>query len=434
MATREHPKLLDSHLSAEQSPDAADTICFIDGKVDFHDPCAVREFTTSLLKRDFGIIVELPENRLCPPPSRYLYVQWIQDLVDSTNPSYFDEFTRGELGTKRHVSGLDIGTGASCIYTLLALCKRPEWFMSATDIDAFSLSYATKNIEANGFTANCNLLQTSPSDPLVPLEALNLERLDFTICNPPFFASVKEWKASISGEGKEKPPNSVCTGEEMEMVTDGGDIGFVLRILEESLILKDRVQWYTSMLGKLASATKLIERLKKLGCKNWAVCCLGAQHKTRRWAVGWSWSDIRPQTEVARRDMNTKDILPFPSNFTVPIPEITVKSAIDTINNTLIGLDLEWKWNEELQLGVGRARKNVWSRSARRKRKREETEEQLEHVTAKNDTRSNDVALGFMVSIKTDAVMIRWVQGLDQVIFESFCGMLIQALKRLAKT
>lgn len=78
------------------------------------------------------------------------------------------------------------------------------------------------------------------------------------------------------------------------MVTQGGEVAFVSRIIEESLILKDSVQWYTSMVGKLSSVPILVEKLQKVGNHNWAISEFVQGNKTRRWAIGWSWKDIRP--------------------------------------------------------------------------------------------------------------------------------------------
>lgn len=321
--------------------------------------------------------------------------------------------------------------------------------MNATDIDLLNFSYALRNVQANGFSARCHVMKTKRDGPLIPLAALELDQLDFTICNPPFFSSVAEWKASISGEGKTKGPNSVCTGSEVEMVTEGGDLGFVLRMVEESRVLGQKVAWYTSMLGKLSSTIKLVEKLRELGCRNWAVCCLGAQHKTRRWAVGWSWRDLRPTAvcgsvsllntigpltlvqEIARRDMNIKHILPLPTDYKLPISDVPMERFAKAIDETMHNLALQWKWNEELRLGYGRATKNVWSRSARRKRKREEGGKQatLEKDVELKDESDNEIALGFEISVQTDELLIRWVQGQDQVLFESFCGMMKQTLQ-----
>ena len=48
----------------------------------------IRQLTKSVLKRDFDLKLELPDDRLCPPvPVRYNYVRWLQDLMDSTSHS-----------------------------------------------------------------------------------------------------------------------------------------------------------------------------------------------------------------------------------------------------------------------------------------------------------------------------------------------------------
>ena len=54
----------------------------------------------------------------------------------------------------------------------------------------------------------------------------------------------------------------MCTGYVGEMCTPGGEVGFITRLIEESLVLKDRVRWYSSMLGKLSSMTTLVQKLK----------------------------------------------------------------------------------------------------------------------------------------------------------------------------
>ena len=80
----------------------------------------------------------------------------------------------------------------------------------------------------------------------------------------------------------------------MEMVTRGGEVTFVSRMIEESLQLRDSVQWYSSMFGKATSVTAIIEKLMEAGNTNWAVTEFVQGNKTRRWAVAWSWEDLRP--------------------------------------------------------------------------------------------------------------------------------------------
>lgn len=78
------------------------------------------------------------------------------------------------------------------------------------------------------------------------------------------------------------------------MVTTGGEIAFITRMIEESLRLRERVIWYTTMLGKLSSVSVLIETLLEHKNNNYAVTEFVQGNKTRRWAISWSWTDLRP--------------------------------------------------------------------------------------------------------------------------------------------
>jgi 23S rRNA (adenine1618-N6)-methyltransferase len=261
------------------------------GKLDFQDPETILALSKAILNVDFGLQLDVPADRLCPPiPNRWNYVAWIHGLVDSTSPDYANKYD-----PNRQVTGLDIGTGASAIYTLLCLKSRPNWTMCATDIDKKSLDSAARNLALNNLMTRTKLLQTTKLNPLIPLAALSVNQLDFTICNPPFFTDASEMLSSLEGEGKSWKPNAVCTGSENEMMYPGGDLGFVTAIINESLVLKEKVQWYTSMLGKMDSAKAVITLLKKHGITNWAVGTIDVGAGTKRWIVAWSFWDLRPR-------------------------------------------------------------------------------------------------------------------------------------------
>jgi 23S rRNA (adenine1618-N6)-methyltransferase len=78
------------------------------------------------------------------------------------------------------------------------------------------------------------------------------------------------------------------------MVTRGGEVAFVKRMIDESLVLRDRIQWYTSMLGKLSSVSVLVEMLMQHDNHNYAVTEFVQGSKTKRWALAWSWGNKRP--------------------------------------------------------------------------------------------------------------------------------------------
>ena len=112
------------------------------------------------------------------------------------------------------------------------------------------------------------------------------------MCNPPFYNSTSDLLSSAAA--KSRPPHSACTGADVEMVIAGGEVAFVGRMIDESKILSERCQWYTSMLGKYTSVEDVVERLVAAGIHNWAVKDLIQGNKTRRWSVAWSWGSMRP--------------------------------------------------------------------------------------------------------------------------------------------
>ncbi len=134
------------------------------------------------------------------------------------------------------------------------------------------------------------------------------------MCNPPFYTSTGEMLTSAAS--KQRPPFTACTGSENEMIYPGGETAFVSRLLSESLTLKNRVQWYSTMLGKFSSVPDLVTKLKDSNIENFAVTEFVQGSKTRRWAVAWSFDDLRPSMGIAR-GVNSlqKQFLPFPSEF-----------------------------------------------------------------------------------------------------------------------
>ncbi|GLI79717.1 hypothetical protein PoHVEF18_008057 [Penicillium ochrochloron] len=408
---------------ALQSRDFAKHLRF-NGQLDFHDEAAVRQLTISLLEHDFGLKVELPNDRLCPPvPNRLNYIIWVQDLLDTAAGTVKDSYD-----PDREVVGLDVGTGCCSIYPLLGCKTRPKWKFVATDIDEQNARTAKENVVRNELESRIQIVKTDPEGPLFPIDEFNQKTLDFTMCNPPFYTSQEEMLSSA--ETKSHVPFSACTGAAVEMIAPGGEVEFVTRMINESLHLQDRIPWYTSMLGKLSSVTTLVELLVKHNNHNYAVTEFVQGSKTKRWALAWSWGNRRPAMLIARNIPGfPKHLLPFPADFSFSLPtETNIDTAIGTMNAELKSLPWYWEWNKSISAGVGFASENVWSRQARRKMKLAGQE-----GTGNLDAIPPEVALGVRVQLKLHQgkeleskevqVLIRWIQGTDSVLFESFCGM-----------
>jgi len=391
-----------------------------------------RQLTKSLLKCDFGLTLQLPDDRLCPPvPVRWNYIHWIQELLDTTSPKYSDRYD-----SDREVIGLDIGVGASCIYSLLACASRPKWRMAGTDIDQHSLEHARKNVEANGFDKRIKLALSTIDGPLLPLDALQVEELDFVMTNPPFYSSADDMMASYGG--KTAAPSTVCTGSENELICPGGDFGFVSRIVDESLKLRGEVRWYTAMLGKLSSLQRIVARLKQEDITNFAVTTLQPGRQTKRWAVAWSFGAMRPRNDVSRHGELVHAVLPSPNAQTISCPLLSAQQAGERVHSLIKDLHVNWQWRSSSVTGVMEAKGNVWSRSARRKRKfnqvesgdMDDTSEAVKKDEPAAEEREDEepVALAVKVSCGEEKIDVRWLRGHDYVLFESFCGLLKRTL------
>ncbi|KAK2594503.1 hypothetical protein QQS21_007784 [Conoideocrella luteorostrata] len=389
--------------------------------IDFRDPKAVMQLTKTLLKLDFGIDMVFPDDRLCPPvPNRHNYILWLKDLLDTSS------YNR----TWQKLTGLDIGTGASCIYPLLG-CKQRPWSFIATDIDAESLKWAKKNVELNHLTHRINIVSRTPESPLIPLGELGMESIGFVMTNPPFYES--EEALLRSARQKQRPPFTACTGSKTEMVTIGGEAEFVDRIFRESLTLRERVQWYTAMFGFLSSLTDFIDKLRGARITNYAVTEFVQGNKTRRWAVAWSFTAMRPAQHVARgtRAALSKNILPHVSEAEVLAVELSDKIGVFVAKITDVIQTLElmsWEWDREAYEGIGRAAGKVWSRQWRRRKKRGQESAGDDKGESFSSLAGPNSIFGFKVwvhvSMKHVSVGCRWLEGFDATAFESFQGFL----------
>jgi 23S rRNA (adenine1618-N6)-methyltransferase len=152
--------------------------------------------------------------------------------------------------------------------------------------------------------------------------------IDFSMCNPPFYESKDDMLASATA--KQRPAFTACTGSETEMVTPGGEVAFVSKMIAESLVLRDRVQWYTSMLGKFSTVSTVVQKLRENGIDNYAATEFIQGNKTRRWGIAWSFEDLRPKTSVARGLHSLpKALLPFPAEYVIEVGALILSSVND---------------------------------------------------------------------------------------------------------
>ncbi|XP_071670269.1 RNA N(6)-adenosine-methyltransferase METTL16 isoform X1 [Patagioenas fasciata] len=319
--------------------------------LNFKDPEAVRALTCTLLKEDFGLTIDIPVERLIPTvPLRLNYIHWVEDLIGHQD------------GDKQVVRrGIDIGTGASCIYPLLGATLN-GWYFLATEVDDMCFNYAKKNVEQNNLSdlikellvvwwcftvlekplakesASCEGVEPKENSWMVkvPQKTLLMDALkeeseivyDFCMCNPPFFANQLEAKGVNSRNPRRPPPSSVNTGGITEIMAEGGELEFVKRIIHDSLQLKKRLRWYSCMLGKKCSLAPLKEELRIQGVPK-VTHTEFCQGRTMRWALAWSfYDDVQVPSPPSKRRKLEKPRKPI--TFMVlasTVKELSVKAA-----------------------------------------------------------------------------------------------------------
>lgn len=311
---------------------------FGSASIDWKDPHAQREVTYALLKNDFDLDLELPIDQLCPPvPNRANYIYWLKDMIQENSPHL--------LKGASPLRGIDIGTGASCIYPLLG-AKIGGWSFLATDIDETSIGYARRNVTLNNLESSIELRKVNPDQMLLGVVQSG-EKYGFSMCNPPFFANINEARQN---------PHTVCMGTSNELVTPGGEVSFVERMIEESLVLRHAVRWYTSMIGKKDDLKALTKILAARGIVNVHTTTF-YQGKITRWGLAWSLTQDGLESRVKAKTLGRlkgKDEMCFSVVTTNP------SDLLNYINDLFRSLEITLSPSEDAFRINGEATVNTW--------------------------------------------------------------------------
>jgi len=231
--------------------------------INFSLPKAVKLLNRALLLHFYHIKSwNIPETNLCPPiPGRADYIHYIADLLAEEN---------SEIPTGISVSGLDIGTGANLVYPLLAH-RSYGWKMLGTDINLDSLENAQRILDQNPDLLPVIGLKQQPDSHHIFKNIIKAgDRFTFSMCNPPFHDSEE---AALKGnlrktrnitQSKSKKPLLNFGGQQSELWCEGGEIAFITKMIEESILYSSQVLWFTCLVSKKDNLHKLTTLLKKV--------------------------------------------------------------------------------------------------------------------------------------------------------------------------
>jgi 23S rRNA (adenine1618-N6)-methyltransferase len=260
--------------------------------VDFANPAAVKLLNQALLHHYYGISDwDFPDGNLCPPiPGRVDYIHALADLLGASLSS---ESGTGEASSAPQLTGLDVGVGASCIYPLLGIVEY-GWNFVCSDTSAPSLASAQRILDANPALQGRAECRLQPNSQRIFKGVIQSgDRLDFTMCNPPFHASAAEAEAgtrrkvrNLSGARGDAAKLNF-SGAQNELIYPGGEAQFIRTMISDSRGFANQVLWFSTLVSKQANLHPIEKSLKKAQAADVRTISLGTGTKSSR-IVAWT--------------------------------------------------------------------------------------------------------------------------------------------------
>lgn len=258
-----------------------------DESIDFGDPKAVKLLNKALLQFYYNIHHwDIPAGYLCPPiPGRADYLHYLADLLARYN--------QGVIPRGKAVTGIDIGVGANGIYPIIGH-QLFGWHFIGTDIDEKAIENAQHIINQHESLQHAITLikQPNPNHFLKGVIS-NTQLFDFTVCNPPFHASAADAKqASLRKvtnlKGKRiKSPILNFGGNPLELWCEGGEEGFISKIIQESVAYAQQCFWFTSLVSKQTTLPVLTKLLTRLNASEVKIIEMAQGQKSSR-LIAWT--------------------------------------------------------------------------------------------------------------------------------------------------
>ena len=251
--------------------------------INFQDVDAVRMLNRALLMTHYEIdFWDIPASYLCPPiPGRVDYIHYLADLLAQSNGQ--------EIPHGSDIKALDIGTGASLVYPLTGQHEY-GWAFTGVDIDPVSIKSARQICERNGL--NIRLKRQNNAEDIFEGVVGSDDIFHVTLCNPPFHASLaqaqegtlRKWRNLGKGHSAELN----FGGQNAELWCPGGEIGFIARMIEQSMNFSEQCLWFTCLVSKKDSLKPLSRLLKEAKVVEFKVVEMAQGQKTSRF-VAWTY-------------------------------------------------------------------------------------------------------------------------------------------------
>lgn len=254
--------------------------------INFADPNAVKVLNRALLNHFYGVVFwDIPEGYLCPPiPGRADYIHYLADLLADSND--------GQIPRGRGIRALDVGTGANCVYPIIG-SQEYGWQFVGSDVNPIAIQAAQAVVDANAsLKKRIKLRLQKHAQSIFDGIWQNEDLFDVTLCNPPFHASQhdmmtenqRKWRG-LKGDANNTTLN--FGGHAPELWCEGGEAGFVTRMIKESVNYKDRCFWFTSLVARKENLPAVYRALETAGAVQVKTVEMAQGQKVSRF-VAWS--------------------------------------------------------------------------------------------------------------------------------------------------
>ncbi|QHL86756.1 23S rRNA (adenine(1618)-N(6))-methyltransferase RlmF [Nibribacter ruber] len=274
-----------------------------DLSIDFFNPAAVKALNKALLRYFYKInFWDIPEGYLCPPiPGRADYLHYIADVLGAT--------PAGASGQKipkgAKVTCLDVGVGANCVYPIIGH-QEYGWSFIGSDIDPVAIASGRQVVDQNpALQGHIDLrLQTNPGNIFKGILRPE-ERIDVTICNPPFHASKAEAQAGSRrkvGNLKQQRVSAAVLnfgGQSNELWCKGGEPEFIANMVRQSKGFGTACLWFSTLVSKQANVPGVHKALQAAGVLEVKTIPMSQGNKASR-LIAWTFQT--PEQQKIWRD------------------------------------------------------------------------------------------------------------------------------------
>ncbi|WP_214226906.1 23S rRNA (adenine(1618)-N(6))-methyltransferase RlmF [Pedobacter sp. B4-66] len=265
-----------------------------DQSIDFSDPAAVKSLNKALLKHFYGISYwDIPAGYLCPPiPGRADYVHYLADLLASVN--------NGVVPTRKSIRGLDVGIGANCVYPIVGH-QEYGWSFVGSEINSEAIKAAKAIVSANPELANAVVCRPQSNKHHIFKGIIKPGDLfDFSMCNPPFHSSAEEAQAGtkrkLQNLGKQRGKGVTLNfgGQNTELWYEGGEVGFIRNMIEESAAFGNQCLWFSTLVSKSSNLPFIYKMLQYAKVAEVRTVEMAQGQKISRF-VAWTFMDLQKQ-------------------------------------------------------------------------------------------------------------------------------------------